>query len=240
MRLPESKIKEAILHPDSGIREQAVRYFAQGFSQDTSLAPLVIQAVERYGRENAYPLIGASTDLAHTDETIAWAVDELNREDALSQFTCRAIEPVRQMVLTQRLDGELRHLRDHLVEACEIMGERFPEIDQWKETGKRERAEHFRQIEEVVGDPERALLFVLQKTREFFGIEEKNEEKPSTPPPPPRQPGGMASMVGRGPGRAIRPANPARNVGRNDPCPCGNGKKFKKCCVKKQGPSLDT
>ena len=24
-------------------------------------------------------------------------------------------------------------------------------------------------------------------------------------------------------------------VGRNDPCPCGSGKKFKKCCEKKPG-----
>jgi len=23
-----------------------------------------------------------------------------------------------------------------------------------------------------------------------------------------------------------------RKVGRNDPCPCGSGKKFKKCCLK--------
>ena len=26
-------------------------------------------------------------------------------------------------------------------------------------------------------------------------------------------------------------SNPHRNVGRNDPCPCGSGKKFKKCCL---------
>jgi len=26
-------------------------------------------------------------------------------------------------------------------------------------------------------------------------------------------------------------ANPFRNVGRNDQCPCGSGKKFKKCCL---------
>jgi Protein of unknown function (DUF1186)/SEC-C motif len=25
--------------------------------------------------------------------------------------------------------------------------------------------------------------------------------------------------------------NPYKNVGRNDPCPCGSGKKFKKCCL---------
>jgi len=28
-------------------------------------------------------------------------------------------------------------------------------------------------------------------------------------------------------------------AGRNDPCPCGSGKKYKKCCLKKQnGTSL--
>ena len=25
--------------------------------------------------------------------------------------------------------------------------------------------------------------------------------------------------------------NPLRHIGRNDPCPCGSGKKFKKCCI---------
>ena len=25
--------------------------------------------------------------------------------------------------------------------------------------------------------------------------------------------------------------NPAKNIGRNDPCPCGSGKKYKKCCL---------
>ncbi len=30
----------------------------------------------------------------------------------------------------------------------------------------------------------------------------------------------------------IKPAaNPNRNIGRNDPCPCGSGKKYKKCCL---------
>ena len=32
------------------------------------------------------------------------------------------------------------------------------------------------------------------------------------------------------------PSPPARQkTGRNDPCPCGSGKKFKKCCLKKGG-----
>jgi len=26
-----------------------------------------------------------------------------------------------------------------------------------------------------------------------------------------------------------------REIGRNDPCPCGSGKKYKKCCGKQKG-----
>ncbi|HSO36562.1 MAG TPA: SEC-C metal-binding domain-containing protein, partial [Labilithrix sp.] len=29
--------------------------------------------------------------------------------------------------------------------------------------------------------------------------------------------------------------NAAPKVGRNEPCPCGSGKKHKKCCLAKQG-----
>ena len=31
--------------------------------------------------------------------------------------------------------------------------------------------------------------------------------------------------------RSQRLENPFRGIGRNDPCPCGSGKKFKKCCL---------
>jgi preprotein translocase subunit SecA len=36
--------------------------------------------------------------------------------------------------------------------------------------------------------------------------------------------------------RGIKPRSPWKRrmpkVGRNEPCPCGSGKKFKKCCLK--------
>jgi len=40
--------------------------------------------------------------------------------------------------------------------------------------------------------------------------------------------------------RQASPAAPMRTpagekVGRNEPCPCGSGKKYKKCCYLKQG-----
>jgi uncharacterized protein len=38
---------------------------------------------------------------------------------------------------------------------------------------------------------------------------------------------------------AGRLENPFKGVGRNDPCPCGSGKKFKKCCLSRSGRSRD-
>lgn len=81
MRYPQTKIKEAIHHPDIEIRDRATSYFAKSFSSDLSIMPLVIKAVETYGRQNdAYRQIGLSRDLPQTEETIAWVIDELNAE----------------------------------------------------------------------------------------------------------------------------------------------------------------
>ncbi|MFN0204934.1 MAG: SEC-C metal-binding domain-containing protein [Planctomycetota bacterium] len=44
---------------------------------------------------------------------------------------------------------------------------------------------------------------------------------------------GMKHSHGHGGGETIKPfVNKADKVGRNDPCPCGSGKKFKQCCAK--------
>jgi hypothetical protein len=42
---------------------------------------------------------------------------------------------------------------------------------------------------------------------------------------------GMLDFTGQAPRRPPLPK--ALSVGRNDPCPCGSGKKFKKCCAGK-------
>ena len=83
MRYPEEKIKEAILHPDIEIRDRATRYFGKSFSSDLTIMPLVIKAVETYGRQNdTYRQIGASRDLPQSEDTIAWVIDELNDSQA--------------------------------------------------------------------------------------------------------------------------------------------------------------
>lgn len=42
---------------------------------------------------------------------------------------------------------------------------------------------------------------------------------------------GGAEDEGEGPSFEAPYVNPLRDVGRNDPCPCGSGKKYKKCCL---------
>jgi len=82
VRLSEEKIKQAILHPQLEIRQRAVRYFSVCRSEDEDVVRLVIQAVERYGRDDAYHLVGGSVDLRHTEETISWVIEELQDPNA--------------------------------------------------------------------------------------------------------------------------------------------------------------
>jgi hypothetical protein len=57
------------------------------------------------------------------------------------------------------------------------------------------------------------------------GLESVGEEGPEA------DAGWGTSRATFAPGPAVPVTNPWRHVGRNDPCPCGSGKKAKKCCL---------
>src|SRR5262245_55933820 len=80
MRLPEAKIKEGILHPEIMVREEALRYYADCFSRDTEVMPLAIQAMEKFGRENAFRYVHPLEQLAQSESTIDWVIREVHRE----------------------------------------------------------------------------------------------------------------------------------------------------------------
>lgn len=440
MRYPEDKIKEAILHPDIEIRDRAVMYFAKSFSTDTSIMPLVIKAVETFGRENdAYRLIGASRDLPQTEDSITWVIDELNGEadkyenyaynlsmvlvnadpalllaresdilearhflaelrtplsdrlrmlswdeatcwrqlekfckdgkdkrftnevnlgyanrivealarygeaceprvddllaiklddytghpmgwleplvirlagqahlestipqivsklledggdllnsecaEALTcigtpavlhaiaeafpaspqhfriyatnplerihsdlaveislklleqekddhirrelahallcQFAHEGIEIARNLLVGRELDFDEKGLRNYLLETCTLTGERFPEYDEWLATEKAEKEEHWRRVKELEGDPNRLMLFALEKLTGQKAPELPKAKQPVLPSP--RLPVSVKPKL-------------KQKVGRNDPCPCGSGKKFKVCCMRR-------
>jgi SEC-C motif len=101
MRLPEAKIKEAIVHPEKLVRQEALHYFSECFSRDAAVMPLAIQAIETYGRSHAFLHVHVLAQLAQTEATVEWAIRQLHREEdkahdldsffpALSRLLCNA------------------------------------------------------------------------------------------------------------------------------------------------------
>lgn len=86
MRLPESAVKAAILHPEEEVRVTAASYFSGSFSQDETIMPLVIQAVDRYGRDKAFHILRAAESLIQTEATVEWLVRELRRSYDLADL----------------------------------------------------------------------------------------------------------------------------------------------------------
>jgi hypothetical protein len=137
----------------------------------------------------------------------------------LCQFAPEGVEAARRLLLGRELDFEDRGLRNYLLETCTLTGERFPEYDGWLATEKAEKEEHWRRVKELEGDPRGLLLFALEKLTGKKAADVAKARPPLPPTPgltPPRKP------------------QAKQKVGRNDPCPCGSGKKFKNCCMRKQ------
>ena len=81
MRLPETKIKEAILHPEKLVRQEALLYFAGCYSRDAEVMPLVIKAIQTYGRQEAFLQVYVLDHLVQTQATVEWAITELHRQE---------------------------------------------------------------------------------------------------------------------------------------------------------------
>jgi hypothetical protein len=101
MRLPEAKIKEAIVHPEKLVRQEALLYFGDCYSGDEEVMPMAIKAIGTYGRSNAFLHVHVLAQLAQTEATVEWAIKELHRQEdkahdldsffpALSRLLCNA------------------------------------------------------------------------------------------------------------------------------------------------------
>jgi len=97
MRLPESEIKSALLHPDRIVRDVALYYFAGSFSKDPTIIPLVIQAIETYGWEHAFIFYYRPASLVQTEATLPWVLEQLD-------------------LLAEPKDGREKNRRRHLSE----------------------------------------------------------------------------------------------------------------------------
>jgi hypothetical protein len=175
----------------------------------------------------------AALEDIHCDLTVAKCLDLLPREDdsdmvawlaraLVRQLAFDAIEPVRQTILRFPGDAEIEDVRDELIIACELMETTVPELEQWKkdsEEGSRERArrlaEYARDLADAEYDEAEGDEYDEGEYDEGEYDEGEYDEEDAY--------------------EAIEPIRREQPpVGRNDPCPCGSGKKYKKCCLGKQ------
>ncbi len=149
------------------------------------------------------------------------------RERELGTEMLRHLERV---VMLQVIDAQWKdHLlsMDHLKEGIGLRG--YGQRDPLTEY-KREAFDLFQETVERVKATVVEWLFKIQLVRE------PASEAPSAPwPTRPRESARELNASHAPADRAPEARRVGQKVGRNDPCPCGSGKKYKKCCLGKGG-----
>jgi preprotein translocase subunit SecA len=125
-----------------------------------------------------------------------------------------------KMILLQVIDAQWKdHLLniDHLKEGIGLRG--YAQKDPLVEY-KKEAFELFADMSDRIKSEALMRLYKIQVVHEETEVKIKKEQQRLIY---------NKSDGGDGP---RRPSSREQKVGRNEPCPCGSGKKYKKCCAK--------
>ncbi|MEE9563141.1 MAG: SEC-C metal-binding domain-containing protein, partial [Thermoanaerobaculia bacterium] len=146
-----------------------------------------------------------------------------DKEERLGSELMRALE---RDVMLRVVDNSWKdHLLalDHLKEGISLRGygQRDP-----KQEYKRESFELFQAMKERIEDTIVKALFRLEPVSE----EQMAEERRRRQAPPAGFRFSAPPKTGAPPTRPQTMVRKTEKVGRNNPCPCGSGKKYKKCC----------
>ena len=139
-----------------------------------------------------------------------------------AEVTAPMMRKVEQFVVLKTIDSKwisyltmMEHFKEGI--GLRAFGQKDPLVEY--------KNEAFQAFQELLND----IQFDIAST--VFRVQLVNE--PPKPPPPPRQVMGPTRAVepvaGDGNGGANPAQTPAGKIGRNDPCYCGSGKKYKKC-----------
>ena len=157
-------------------------------------------------------------------ETVRTKYDE--RQERFGEEVMRAFE---RFILLREVDLSWKdHLLalDHLKEGIGLRG--YGQKDP-KQEYKRESYELFQAMKERIEDSIVKKVFSLEPV----SVEEMAARRRAPQAPP-------QSMRFSAPFKSAQPQIPrtvtrqGEKIGRNDPCPCGSGKKYKKCCLAKE------
>lgn len=219
--------QEALIHIGT---DDVVRAVAERFPKETPEFQIETSGIFRSIHSDA--AVQAGLDLLFSspdDADIEYFVEDGLAVNLLHQFDPELIEPLRER-LNDDPDNELRdELIEGLVVVATLAGVAFPEIDEWRDE-MRVASQRYRDICEndfadwddgwEPADPE----YLADDDDEAEDIGEFDGDD------------GIISFSSKSLSPQYEPdARPIvrsdAKVGRNDPCPCGSGKKFKKCCL---------
>lgn len=195
MRLSAEQVKQGIAHTERIVRDVALRYFSESFSEDPAIMPLAIQAIETYGWDEAFEYhFFFLYKLVQTEDTLLWLIDRLNRMGRpkteperdicyhLSSAICQA-----DVALLMKHEQAILGLEGFFAECGEVMADRlrlmtvdadacWQELEQLCEEhraaadiGKFPTLQAFRLCEAITrdgGHAEQVLAFLGQKISE--------------------------------------------------------------------------
>jgi hypothetical protein len=248
--LPDRAGKALVRMGDADVVRQIEAFYPTAGRIGQLYSPEVLGNVKVPESESAlFRLLRAREEAEARGDTEGGEGDEVEEGDALTYlaagliYLCptdpEVLEALRRLIVEGRYDGGMYDLDNMMLPVCEMVGYDPPEARKWRK--KREEAEKRRRR---LPDAE-ALIGLLGPMFKWDGVSEEDPEedeelprdedgyyRPPTSPrrwvdaaPPPPDPPRVDLAV------PIRRSSP--KVGRNDPCPCGSGKKYKKCCMAK-------
>jgi uncharacterized protein YecA (UPF0149 family) len=110
------------------------------------------------------------------------------------------------------------------------MGSRFPEFDVWQEQAKAEAQEEWAKMQEIQKMAYEAggdMALLVRKLKAQLAEQQVARRRLEA------EVAEKGSLLARGHSPGAMPGSTRPNrIGRNDPCPCGSGKKFKHCCMR--------
>jgi preprotein translocase subunit SecA len=219
---------------------------------EAGLAELARWARQELGVETTVEeLRGASR--SETRSRFAAALDSRHRPEM------RELEKV---LVLQILDSSwMEHLRamDHLRSSVGLRG--YAQVDP-KIEYKREGMKVFEEMWGGLGDKVTDLIFRMEQLDpeflNYIGARWQLDRARTIHESPAESASGEPAGVAAGPGGRVRQQqdaaiaasqkgdkkpepvrNTGRRVGRNDPCPCGSGRKYKACCMRKEAATGD-
>jgi preprotein translocase subunit SecA len=146
--------------------------------------------------------------------------------DKLSEFGDELMDHLIKVIMLQVIDAQWKdHLLsiDHLKEGIGLRG--YGQKDP-KQEYKKEAYNLFMNMMSRIREEVVEKIFWVQVSRED---DMQLEVEPA--PQPPRMVFNLGDEIAAEPVQSS-PSKGGRNIGRNEPCPCGSGKKYKKCCGK--------